>query len=258
MNRIEKKFEELRSKKKKALITYITGGHPSIEHTEELIYAQIRGGADIVEIGIPFSDPLADGPVIQKAAQHALEGGVTQEKIFQCIKKVRGNVEAPLVFLVYFNTVLAYGVERFVAMCEEVGIDGLIIPDLPMEEQQEILPYMQNKDVALIPLVAPTSGDRIPELVSWAKGFVYCISSLGVTGAQGSFYREVEVFLQSIRKHTDLPLAVGFGISTPEDIQRLQPYVDGVIVGSAIVRKVEESQGNPEVVEEFVKSLCSK
>lgn len=255
MNRIEKQFAALKNAQKKALITYITAGHPTIDHTEELIYAQIRGGADIIEIGIPFSDPLADGPVIQKAAQRALDGGVTINKVFECIEKARKNTEIPLVFLVYYNTVLAYGVEAFVKKCSQIGIDGLIIPDLPLEEQSEILPYINETDMALIPLVAPTSKDRMKKITENGRGFVYCVSSLGVTGMGGNFYREVEAFLSEVRTQTELPLAVGFGISNKEDIKRFQPYVDAVIVGSAIVKHVEESDGNAVAVETFIKGL---
>lgn len=255
MNRIEKRFQELRDNNKKALITYITAGHPSINKTEELIYAQERGGASIIEIGIPYSDPVADGPVIEKAAQIALKGGTNLESIFNTVKKTRKNTNIPLVFLVYYNTIFAYGLERFINKCSEIGIDGLIIPDLPLEEQEEILPYIKGKDVALIPLVAPTSKARIKDVVKDKKGFVYCISSLGVTGRLGEFHDGVEEFLDKVRECTSLPVAVGFGISSKEHIEKLKNHVDGVIVGSALVKKVEESDGNLKMIEEFVREL---
>lgn len=255
MNRIEKRFQELRDNNKKALITYITAGHPSINKTEELIYAQERGGASIIEIGIPYSDPVADGPVIEKAAQIALKGGTNLESIFNTVKKTRKNTNIPLVFLAYYNTIFAYGLERFINKCSEIGIDGLIIPDLPLEEQEEILPYIKGKDVALIPLVAPTSKARIKDVVKDKKGFVYCISSLGVTGRLGEFHDGVEEFLDKVRECTSLPVAVGFGISSKEHIEKLKDHVDGVIVGSALVKKVEESDGNLKMIEEFVREL---
>lgn len=257
MNRIDKKFNELKSQNKKALITYVTAGDPSIDKTEEIIYAKEKGGASVIEIGIPFSDPLADGPVIQNAAQNALENGVKVNQIFKCIENVRENTEIPLVFLVYFNTILAYGVEEFVKECNDVGIDGLIIPDLPYEEQEEIMKYIKGSNVALIPLIAPTSKDRIKDIVKDKNGFVYCISSLGVTGIKDGFYKEVDEFLSSVREYTNLPIAVGFGISTKEDVKRFSRLVDGVIVGSAIVKKVSDSKGNASEVEELVKELSS-
>lgn len=255
MNRIDKKFQELRENNEKALITYITAGHPSIDKTEELIYAQERGGSSIIEIGIPYSDPVADGPIIEKAAQTALKGGTNLEKIFNVVERTRKNTDIPLVFLLYYNTVFAYGAERFINKCDEIGIDGLIIPDLPLEEQEEILAYVNEKNVALIPLVAPTSKERIKDVVKNKRGFVYCISSLGVTGRLGEFHAGVEEFLDEVRECTSLPIAVGFGISTKEHIEKLKNHVDGVIVGSALVKRIEESNGNVEEVEKFVREL---
>ncbi|MCY6483205.1 tryptophan synthase subunit alpha [Clostridium aestuarii] len=257
MNRIEKKFNELKENNKKALITYITAGDPSIEKTEQLIYAKERAGASIIEVGIPFSDPLADGPIIQKAAQNALNNGIKLKDIFNCIERVRKNTEISMVFLVYYNTILAYGIKEFVDKCEEIGIDGFVIPDLPLEEQDEIIPYIKKNNVALIPLVAPTSKERIKDVVEGKKGFVYCISSLGVTGMKDGFYEEVDEFLKTVKKHTDLPIAIGFGISSREDVERFTPYVDGVIVGSAIVKKIHETKGDIEEVEKFIYSEFS-
>ncbi len=255
MNRIEMQFKKLKEKDKKALITYITAGDPDIHTTEQLIYAKERAGAHIIEIGIPFSDPLADGPVIQRAAQRALERGITLQQIFDCVDSVRAHTQIPLVFLVYYNTILAYGVGAFINKCEQTGIDGLIIPDLPLEEREEILPAIQNSAVALIPLVSITSRDRISAVVQNGRGFVYCISSLGVTGVRQDFREDLNEFLGAVRQATDLPLAIGFGISTREDIERFSPYVDAVIVGSAIVQQVEECGGDVDRVEAFVKNL---
>ena len=255
MNRINRKFNELKKENKKALITYITAGFPSIDKTEELIYAQERGGASFIEIGIPYSDPVADGPIKQKAGEVALKGGTNLEKIFKVVERVRKNTHIPLIFLVYYNTVFAYGIEKFISSCESIGIDGLIIPDLPLEEQEEIQPYIEGKSVALIPLVAPTSKHRIKKVVENKSGFVYCVSSLGVTGRGGEFHREIEGFLNEVRACTDLPIAVGFGISKKEHIDKLKNYADGIIVGSAIVSKVEESNGCQEALENFVREL---
>ncbi len=255
MNRIEKKFKELKQTGKKALISYVTAGDPSIEATESLIYALERAGSSIIELGIPFSDPLADGPVIQHAAKRALDNGVTLKKIFHQIKKVRANTEIPLVFLVYYNTILAYGRKEFINTCEDIGIDGLIIPDLPIEEQDELTPFIIESNILLIPLVAPTSKNRIVDILQGKQGFVYCISSLGVTGMNQHFYKEINEFLLYVKQHTDLPIAIGFGISSEDDIKRFTPYVDGVIIGSAIVKKVHQSNGEINKVEEFVLRL---
>lgn len=256
MNRIDKKFIELKEKNQKALITYITAGDPSLEKTRELIYAKEKAGADIIEVGIPFSDPLADGPVIQKAAQNALNKGIKVKEIFQCIEEVRKNTQIPLLFLVYFNTILAYGIETFVDKCNQVGIDGLIIPDLPFEEQEEIMPFIRKSNVALIPLIAPTSKDRVKKILKDKNGFIYCISSLGVTGMNNNFYEEAETFLKTVKESTKLPTAVGFGISNKEDVARFKPYVDGVIVGSAIVKRVTDDEKSIKQVEDFVAELA--
>lgn len=257
MNKIEKLFKEKTQSGEKVLIAYTVAGHPSLDGTEQLIYAIERGGAGIIELGIPFSDPLADGPVIQAAAQRSLEAGTTIKKIFDMVKRTRCNTQIPLVFMTYYNSILGYGIEAFFQECASVGIDGVIIPDLPHEEQQEVRPFL-TENLPLIQLVAPTSGTRVKEIVSNGRGFVYCVSSLGVTGRKDCFHREIESFLQNVRHCTDLPLAVGFGISSSQDVERLAPYVDGIIVGSAIVGKIEESNGNTAVVEAFVKKLSGK
>jgi tryptophan synthase alpha chain len=255
MNRIEAKFNQLKKNNEKALITYITAGSPSLQCTEELIYAQERAGAAIVEIGIPFSDALADGPIIQKAAEDALRKGTTVKGIFEVIKKARKNTEVPLVFLVYYNTLLAYGVEKFVNNCCEFGIDGLIIPDLPYEEQHEVTQFLEDKELALIPLVAPTSEDRISKIVENKKGFVYCVSSLGVTGMKDGFYGDVEAYLKTVKELADIPIAVGFGVGSKADVEKFAPHVDAVIVGTAIVKLVNETEGNAEKLIEFIEEL---
>lgn len=257
-SRITKKFIELREKNEKALITYVTSGDPDLDTTYNLVFEKERAGADIIELGIPYSDPLADGPVIQRASERALKSGTNIDSVFQLVKRIREKTEIPLVFLVYFNAVYRFGMERFLENCREYGIDGLIIPDLPMEERKEINELMKDYPVDLIPLVAPTSEDRIKEVVSEGNGFVYCISSNGVTGTRSEFQVDLEEFMNKIKKYTTLPLAIGFGISDEETVRNLKGICDGVIVGSAIIKKIEEGikEGNIENrVFEFVNNL---
>ncbi|GAA0177465.1 tryptophan synthase subunit alpha [Clostridium sediminicola] len=255
MNRIEKKFLELKKENKKALITYITAGTPTMENTEKLIYTHEQAGASIVEIGIPFSDALADGPTIQKAALDSLQNGTTIKSIFECVEKVRENTDMPLVFMAYYNSILTYGVNKFINKCINVGIDGLIIPDLPLEEQEEVEGLLERDKLILIQLVAPTSKDRLKKITENKKGFIYCVSSLGVTGMNDSFYKEIDEYLNTVKEVTDLPIAVGFGIKTKEDVQRMKPFVDGVIVGSAIVKLVHESNCNYDIVMDYIREL---
>ncbi len=257
-SRITKKFIELREKNEKALITYVTSGDPDLDTTYNLVLEKERAGADIIELGIPYSDPLADGPVIQRASERALKSGTNIDSVFQLVKRIREKTEIPLVFLVYFNAVYRYGMERFLENCREYGVDGLIIPDLPMEERKEINELMKDYPIDLIPLVAPTSEDRIKEVVSEGNGFVYCISSNGVTGTRSEFQVDLEEFMNKIKKYTTLPLAIGFGISDEETVRNLKGICDGVIVGSAIIKKIEEGikEGNIENrVFEFVNNL---
>ncbi len=255
MNRIDAKFEKLKENGRKALITYLTAGDPNLNITEEAVYAMERGGADIIEVGIPFSDPVADGPVIQDAAQRALDNGVSVKSVFECIKNIRKKSEIPLLFLVYYSTIFAVGAEKFVAMCVEAGIDGLVIPDLPLEERAEFLKYLKDDKVHLIPLVAPTSRDRLESVLEGGRGFVYCVSSLGVTGVRQEFHKGVFQFLKDVKEVSKIPTAVGFGISKRDDIDGFAPLVDGAIVGSAIVKTLHESNGDMAVLEKFVKDL---
>jgi len=257
MNRIEATFIKLKQEGKKAHISFLTAGDPSIEKSFDLVKALVKGGSDIVEIGVPYSDPLADGPVIQAAANRALKGGVTVDQVFELVKKIRTEEDVPLVFLMYVNTLIVYGKEKFIANCVEAGVDGLIIADLPYEEQEEVLPLMQVNNVELIPLVAPTSKDRVAKITASSKGFVYCVSSMGVTGRDSQFYSGIDAYIANVRSQTDLPLAIGFGISNNEDVKRFEKIADGVIVGTAIVKQIEESNGDPVVVEKFVKALFS-
>ena len=213
-----------------------------------------KGGADLIEIGVPYSDPLADGPVIQRAAGRALNNDFSIEGLFDTVINIRKNTEIPLVFLVYYNSIYTYGVERFARKCRETGIDGLIVPDLPLEETYEF----PQDIIPLIPLVALNSKDRIEELVKDRSGFVYCISSFGVTGSRSSISDKTRELVERVRSHTDLPVAVGFGISSRRMVEEVQIFADAAIVGSSIVKVVEESRGDVDRVEEFIRELTGR
>lgn len=258
MSRIEKKFNELKELNQKALITFITAGDPTLDATKALAAEMQEKGADIIELGIPYSDPIAEGPVIQKANERALKNKIKIKDVMKAVKEMRETVTVPLVFLLYYNCILQYGAEKFFEDCTKAGIDGLIIPDLPYEERDEIQGTADKYPVDLITLVAPTSKDRIEKAVKNAKGFLYCVSSLGVTGVRNTFETDFEEFFAYINKHTAIPKALGFGISTPEHIRKLKRYCEGLIVGSAIVKLVEKSNGPDEAaytVGAYVKSL---
>jgi tryptophan synthase alpha chain len=235
MSRIDKAF-----KNGKAFIAFLTGGDPSLECGKEIILEASRAGADIVEIGIPFSDPIAEGPVIQEANIRALQGGACVEKIFGLVESVRKESEVPLVFLTYLNPVFHYGYEKFFARCKDAGVDGIIIPDLPFEEQAEVRVPAASHGVDLISLIAPTSEERIKEIAKNAAGFLYIVSSLGVTGMRSEIKTDLRAIINTVRCHTKTPCAVGFGINTPEQAKEIAQYADGVIVGSAIVKIIAE------------------
>jgi len=237
MNRITKAF-----KNKKAFIAFITGGDPDIETTENLIVAMAESGADIIEIGIPFSDPVAEGPVIQQADERALANGCTVDKLFDMVKRVRENnkIEIPLLFMSYINPIFVYGKDRFMAKCKETGIDGVIIPDLPFEEKAELSAECAKYGITQISLIAPTSRDRIKIIAKDAEGFIYCVSSLGVTGIRGEIDPSVTEMIKQVKSVASVPCAIGFGISTPEQARDMAALSDGAIIGSAIVRIVAE------------------
>jgi tryptophan synthase alpha chain len=258
MNRITAKFNELKAQGRTAFIGYLTAGDPSIDKTPELSAAIERGGADIIEIGIPYSDPLADGPIIQQAGLRAFAGGVTVAKVFDAAQRVRESSEVPLLFLVYYNTIYSMGCRKFTERCKEVGIDGLIVPDLPMEERDELKAFTDAHDICLIPLVAPTSKDRVRDIAHGVSGFVYCVSAMGVTGMRSEFRNDIIDYLQDVKSQTDLPIAVGFGIGSREAAEYFSQYADGVIVGSAIVNVIGESAGDAAEVERFVRELSGK
>ncbi|MEX1375933.1 MAG: tryptophan synthase subunit alpha [Eubacteriales bacterium] len=257
MNRITAKFDELKKENKCAFIGYVTGGDPSIEKTADLVLAMEQGGADIIEIGIPYSDPLADGPVIQDAGLRAFENGICVDDIFNCVVKIRKSSQVPLLFLVYYNTIFNIGNEEFAKRCKDAGIDGIIVPDLPMEERDELKIYTDTFDICLVPLVAPTSKDRVKDIAHEKAGFVYCVSTMGVTGVRDTFNENVTEYLKDVKSQTTLPIAVGFGISSRDAVKFFSQHAEGAIVGSAIVKKVYETNGDTEKLKDFIFSLTN-
>lgn len=239
MSRIAETFAALRQRGAKGLITYLTAGDPDLERTAALIAVMDRAGADIIEIGIPFSDPLADGPVIQAASNRALAAGVTVDKILAMVAAVRAAVAAPLVLMTYYNPVFQRGLEAFCRRAAESGVDGVIVPDLPYEESGPLLRAADRHGIDLIPLVAPTSTpSRIAAICAQARGFIYCVSVTGVTGMRETIETDLRRLGDSVRQHTNLPVAIGFGVSGPEAAARVASFCDAVVVGSAIVRLI--------------------
>lgn len=240
----------------KAFIPFITCGDPDLETTAKVVREAVKNGADLVELGIPFSDPTAEGPVIQGANLRALNGGVTTDKVFDLVRELRKDVTVPMVFMTYANVVFSYGSERFISTCKEIGIDGLILPDLPFEEKEEFLPLCKQYDVDLISLIAPTSENRIAMIAKEAEGFIYLVSSLGVTGVRSEIKTDLGSIVEVIRANTDTPCAIGFGISTPEQAAKMAGISDGAIVGSAIIKILAQYGKNAApYVGEYVKSM---
>lgn len=258
MNRIEERMKELQENNKKAFITYMTAGLPDMEGCKKLIFAQEKAGLDVLELGIPFSDPTADGPVIQAASYKSIMQGTNLRKVFKLVEEVREEGgKIPIVFMMYFNTVLYYGLEEFVKECKRVGVDGLIIPDLPFEEQpqlQEILDRDEEGPI-LIQLVAPVSGKRIPMILEHARGFVYCVSSMGVTGQSADFHKNIIDYLKDVKKNSRIPVMMGFGIRTPKDVAPMKDIIDGCIVGSHFINLMEESGYSSESAESYCTSF---
>lgn len=254
-DRLDKKFRELGSAGKKALVTYIVAGDGGYDLTEELILAMEKAGVDIVEIGVPFSDPIAEGPVIQEASLRALQGGTTLKGVFELVERLRKKTEMPLLLMLYANTVYRTGTEAFFARCAQTGIDGAIVPDLPFEEHEEFSTPAEKHGIDNISLVSPTSHHRIQKIASAAKGFLYCVSSTGVTGVRDSFSTNFDEFFGEIKKAARIPCYVGFGIRDGEAARRMSAYCDGVIVGSAIVSLVG-TYGQKAVPE--VERLCKE
>ncbi len=240
----------------KAFIPFVTCGDPDLETTGRIVRAMAENGADMIELGIPFSDPTAEGPVIQEANIRALSGGVTTDKIFDLVAELRKNVSIPMVFMTYANVVYSYGTERFISKCAEIEINGVILPDVPFEEKGEFEEFCGEYGIDLISMIAPTSKDRIARIASEAKGFLYVVSSLGVTGTRSAITTDIASMVRIVRENTDIPCAVGFGISTPEQAAAVASAADGVIVGSAVV-KIAAAKGRDAAGEigEYVASM---
>jgi tryptophan synthase alpha chain len=251
MSKIAEAFQN-----KKAFIPFITCGDPSLEVTEKLVYAIAEAGADLIELGIPFSDPTAEGPVIMAADERALAGGATTDKIFDMVKRIREKVTIPMVFMTYANVIYSYGSERFISKAAELGIDGLILPDIPFEEKDEFAPICEKYGLDLISMIAPTSHDRIRMIAKEAKGFIYCVSSLGVTGVRKEITTDIGGMIKLVKEVSSIPCAVGFGISTPEQAAKMAKVADGAIVGSAIVKLCAQyGEDCVSYVAEYVKSM---
>ena len=253
MSNIKRAFEN-----GKAFIAFITCGDPDLATTAAAVRAAVANGADLIELGIPFSDPTAEGPVIQGANLRALSGGITTDKIFSFVKELRHDVKVPMVFMTYANVVFSYGAEKFISTCRDIEIDGLILPDLPFEEKEEFLPLCHIYGIDLISLIAPTSENRISMIAKEAEGFLYIVSSLGVTGTRSEIKTDLASIINVVRQNTDIPCAIGFGISTPEQAKKMANISDGVIVGSAIIKLLEQyGKDAPEYIGEYVKKMKS-
>ena len=252
-------FQQCSKRGGKALITYISAGDPDLGTTRSLVLAMASSGVDIIELGIPYSDPVADGPVIQQASLRALSGGATIRAIFGLVADLRRDTEIPLVLMAYYNSLLQYGIDKFVGTCAAVGVDGLIVPDLPLEESGELRAQAESQGIDVILLVAPTTpADRIARIAEASRGFLYCVSVTGVTGMQKAVDTNLRDFLETVRGQTSLPLAVGFGISTPEQAAAAAGLADGVIVGSAVIAVMEQHLGTDRLISEvggFTRSL---
>ncbi|HWT74436.1 MAG TPA: tryptophan synthase subunit alpha [Mobilitalea sp.] len=251
MSRISDVFQN-----KKAFIPFVTAGDPSLEVTEQLVLRMAEAGADLIELGIPFSDPVAEGPVIQEADYRALSAGTTTDKLFDMVARVRKVSDVPLAFMTYANPIYTYGTERFMENSKRAGIDALIVPDVPYDEREELKPYCDKYGITLISMIAPTSKERIRTIAKEAEGFIYCVSSMGVTGVRSEIGTGVEEMIKLVKEVKDIPCAIGFGISTPEQAAKMAAISDGVIVGSAIVKIVAQygKECVPHVAE-YVRSI---
>lgn len=259
MNRINTCLSELKAEGKKALVTFITAGDPSLEATEELVLTMFDNGTDIVEIGVPFSDPIAEGKNIQEASLRALSSGKTNlNSIFELVKSLRKKTQKPIVLMMYVNTIFRYGTERFFKLCSENGVDGVIIPDMPYEERSEVLPYAKAEDILTISMVTPASHERINAIASNSEGFLYCVSPNVVTGESDGIPADFSKFIGEVNESCNIPAFVSFGVTSPEQIAQMKNYFDGIIIGSAVVDIVaEKGENSREYVAEFIRSLKS-
>lgn len=261
MNRIEQKFTHLRERNKKAFIAFITVGDPDLQTTEDLVLGFEQAGVDIVELGVPFSDPLADGKTIQAASQRALANGVNSEKVFELVQRLRQKTQIPLALMMYYNPVFHYGEARFVVKAKTCGVDGLIIPDLPPEEAKVLRKEAVENDMATVFFMAPTTTpQRMKLIAAQSTGFIYFVSLTGVTGARTALPSAVTKQIKLAKTITDKPICIGFGISNPEQVKAMAKTADGVIVGSAIINEIVKNKGNPDLVSNvcrFVKQLTS-
>ena len=249
-NRITEKFAELAQRREKALITFITAGDPNLETTLDLVLTLEKAGADIIELGVPYSDPLADGPVIQQASQRALKKGANLKKIFAAVAKLRQDTQIPVILMTYYNPLLRYGLKSAAFDAAGSGVDGFIVPDLPMEESDELKHLLDERNICLIPLAAPTSGpERIKQIAASGSGFIYCVSLTGVTGVRKDIPGNLKEFAGTVKDSSTIPVAVGFGISTPQQVAAVAKHCDAVIVGSALVKTISENTGSPELRE---------
>lgn len=259
MNRIDNTFNRLKQERKTAFIGFLTAGDPDIETCISCVKQLESNGCDIIEIGIPFSDPIAEGPVIQEASLRALQNEITTDDVMRMVSRIREFSQIPLVFLLYYNQIFKYGADCFLKECEAAGIDALIIPDLPMEHREELKPLADACQIQLISLVTPVSSKRKKTIAEHSEGFLYCVTSLGVTGERHEFKADLKAFLTELSAYSDTPKALGFGISTPQQITEMKSYADGVIVGSAIVRQIGRLTNHEITLEDvgsFVKTLA--
>lgn len=251
MSNIKKAFEN-----GKAFIGFVTAGDPNLEVSEQIMLSMAKGGCDLIEIGIPFSDPIAEGPVIQEANLRSLTQGTTTDKVFELTEKISSQTDTPLVYMTYLNVLFKYGYDKFLQRAKDAGISGVIIPDMPYEEKEELQSVAKNYGIDVISLIAPTSENRIKMIAAEAEGFVYAVSSLGVTGTRSEIKTDLDSITKAIKEATDTPVAIGFGINTPEQAKKYSAIADGVIVGSAIVKIIAEHREKaPDKVYEYVKSM---
>ena len=251
MTRIDETFKRLKEEQKTAFIGFLTAGDPDLETSSACLLEMVKNGCDIIEIGIPFSDPMAEGPVIQEASNRALAQGIKTDDVMQMVAQVRTKTQIPLVYLLYYNQIYTYGIERFLKASAAAGIDAIIVPDLPYEHQQELRPLASAYDITLISLITPISSKRKEMIAKQSEGFLYCVTSLGVTGERASFTMDLKAYLEELAAYTDTPKALGFGISTAEQIREFKEYADGVIVGSAIVKQIARLAKQELTIQEF-------